>query len=52
MNNLNAITLPDNLYQELQKLAEAENDSIESQVVTLLQPTFRTLSCHTGKLRK
>jgi predicted CopG family antitoxin len=37
MNNLNTITLPDNLYKELQKLAEAENDSIESQVVALLQ---------------
>ncbi|MBE9238263.1 MAG: hypothetical protein ACKPEO_04725 [Sphaerospermopsis kisseleviana] len=42
MNNLNTITLPDNLYKELQKLAEAENDSIESQVVALLQNALQT----------
>ncbi len=42
MNNLNVITLPDNLYKELQKLAESENDSIESQVVTLLQDALQT----------
>ena len=36
MNYINSITLPDKLYQELQKLAEAENNFIESQVVTLL----------------
>ena len=41
MNNLNVITLPDQLYQELQKLAESENDSIESQVVTLLQKALQ-----------
>lgn len=37
MTTLKAISLPDELYQELQELAQAENDSIESQVVTLLQ---------------
>ncbi|MGM3306697.1 ribbon-helix-helix domain-containing protein [Anabaena sp. WFMT] len=37
MTTLNSITLPDKLYKELQKLAEAENDSIESQIVALLQ---------------
>ena len=42
MNNLNVVTLPDNLYKELQKLAEAENDSIESQVVALLQNALQT----------
>jgi predicted CopG family antitoxin len=42
MNNLNTISLPDNLYKELQKLAEAENDSVESQVVTLLQNALQT----------
>ena len=41
MNNLNVITLPDQLYQQLQKLAESENDSIESQVVTLLQKALQ-----------
>jgi hypothetical protein len=41
MNNFNVITLPDQLYQELQKLAESENDSIESQVVTLLQKALQ-----------
>ncbi len=41
MNNFNVITLPDQLYQQLQKLAESENDSIESQVVTLLQKALQ-----------
>ncbi|MDM3856983.1 MAG: hypothetical protein PT120_19375, partial [Aphanizomenon gracile PMC649.10] len=35
-------TLPDNLYKELQRLTEAENDSIESQVVVLLQNALQT----------
>jgi len=30
MNNLNVVTLPDNLYKELQKLAEAENEGMLS----------------------
>ncbi|MFM2062608.1 MAG: hypothetical protein RLZZ507_2278 [Cyanobacteriota bacterium] len=41
MTTLNTINLPDELYQELQALAQAENDSIESQVVVLLQKALQ-----------
>jgi antitoxin FitA len=52
MNNLNVITLPDQLYQELQKLAESENDSIESQVVTLLQKALQEKQQQTETQRR
>jgi antitoxin FitA len=34
---LNDVDLPDDLYQELQKLAITENSSINAQVITLLR---------------
>ncbi|OBQ11223.1 MAG: hypothetical protein AN482_08310 [Anabaena sp. LE011-02] len=52
MNNLNVITLPDQLYQQLQKLAESENDSIESQVVTLLQKALQEKQQQTETQRR
>ena len=52
MNNLNVITLPDQLYQELQKLAESENNSIESQVVTLLQKALQEKQQQTETQRR
>ena len=52
MNNFNVITLPDQLYQELQKLAESENDSIESQVVTLLQKALQEKQQQTETQRR
>ena len=52
MNNFNVITLPDQLYQELQKLAEFENDSIESQVVTLLQKALQEKQQQTETQRR
>jgi metal-responsive CopG/Arc/MetJ family transcriptional regulator len=52
MNNFNVITLPDQLYQELQKLAESENDSIDSQVVTLLQKALQEKQQQTETQRR
>ena len=52
MNNLNVITLPDQLYQELQKLSESENDSIDSQVVTLLQKALQEKQQQTETQRR
>ncbi|OBQ23280.1 hypothetical protein [Anabaena sp. AL93] len=52
MNNFNVITLPDQLYQELQKLAESENDSIESQVVTLLHKALQEKQQQTETQRR
>jgi antitoxin FitA len=52
MTTINSITLPDKLYKELQKLAEAENDSIESQVVALLQNALQTKRQQTEEQRR
>ncbi|MBH8565343.1 hypothetical protein I8748_24705 [Nostoc sp. CENA67] len=37
MATLHALNIPDELYQQLQQLAEAENSSIDAQVITILQ---------------
>jgi antitoxin FitA len=42
MTTLNPITLPDDLYKQLQELAKAENASVETQVVRLLQNALQT----------
>ncbi|MBD2387402.1 ribbon-helix-helix domain-containing protein [Cylindrospermum sp. FACHB-282] len=42
MSTLNPITLPDDLYKQLQELAKAENVSVETQVVRLLQNALQT----------
>ncbi|WP_016951397.1 hypothetical protein [Anabaena sp. PCC 7108] len=52
MTTLNSITLPDDLYQQLKKLAEAENDSIESQVVKLLQKALQIKRQQTEEQRR
>ncbi|WP_353929091.1 hypothetical protein WJM97_12215 [Okeanomitos corallinicola TIOX110] len=41
ITTLNTINLPDELYQELEKLAQAKNESIESQIVVLLQKALQ-----------
>ncbi|MGH1393356.1 MAG: hypothetical protein ACRAVC_04885 [Trichormus sp.] len=37
MATLNAFNIPDELYAQLQELANAENSSVEAQVITVLQ---------------
>ncbi|MBD2214246.1 Arc family DNA-binding protein [Calothrix sp. FACHB-156] len=37
MANLNLLNIPDDLYEKLQELAQAEHRSIDAQVVTILQ---------------
>jgi hypothetical protein len=34
---LNPLNIPDELYEQLQELAKAENNSIDAQVITILQ---------------
>nr|WP_322662956.1 hypothetical protein [Dendronalium sp. ChiSLP03b] len=34
---LNPLNIPDDLYEQLQQLAKAENNSIDAQVITILQ---------------
>lgn len=52
MSTLNPITLPDDLYKELQELAQAENGSIEAQVVRLLQNALQTKRQQTEEQRR
>ncbi|MDF5707139.1 MAG: hypothetical protein PUP90_05505 [Nostoc sp. S4] len=37
MATLHTLNIPDKLYAQLQELAEAENNSIDAQVITILQ---------------
>ncbi|MEH1915436.1 hypothetical protein [Nostoc sp.] len=37
MANLHALNIPDELYEQLQELAKAENSSVDTQVITILQ---------------
>ncbi|MDZ7961619.1 MAG: hypothetical protein RMY34_27690 [Aulosira sp. DedQUE10] len=37
MATLNLLNIPDDLYQQLQELAQAEHRSIDAQVITILQ---------------
>lgn len=41
MTSLDNINLPDELYQQIVKLAKDENNSIESQIVILLQKALQ-----------
>ncbi|MBD6614965.1 hypothetical protein FNW02_03630 [Komarekiella sp. 'clone 1'] len=36
MATLHALDIPDELYEQLQQLAKAENSSIDAQVITIL----------------
>ena len=37
MATLHALNVPDELYEQLQELAKAENSSVDAQVITILQ---------------
>lgn len=37
MTTLHALNIPDELYEQLQELAKAENSSVDAQVITILQ---------------
>ncbi|MHC5765696.1 MAG: hypothetical protein ACYTXI_08720 [Nostoc sp.] len=37
MATLNTLNIPDELYEQLQELAKAENSSVDAQVITILQ---------------
>ncbi len=42
MATLRELELPDDLYEHLQKLAKAENSSVDAQVITILQSVVST----------
>ncbi|NEU83809.1 hypothetical protein [Nostoc sp. UIC 10630] len=37
MTILHTLNIPDELYEQLQELAKAENSSVDAQVITILQ---------------
>ncbi|MBW4687657.1 MAG: hypothetical protein KME40_21720 [Komarekiella atlantica HA4396-MV6] len=37
MATLHALDIPDELYEQLQELAKADNSSVDAQVITILQ---------------
>ncbi|MEH1949655.1 MAG: Arc family DNA-binding protein [Nostoc sp.] len=37
MTTLHGLNIPDELYEQLQELAKAENSSVNAQVITILQ---------------
>ncbi|MBE8970696.1 hypothetical protein IQ277_32155 [Nostocales cyanobacterium LEGE 12452] len=37
MATLHTLNIPDELYEQLQELAKAENNSVDAQVITILQ---------------
>ncbi|MEH2364626.1 FitA-like ribbon-helix-helix domain-containing protein [Nostoc sp.] len=37
MTTVHALNIPDELYEQLQELAKAENRSVDAQVITILQ---------------
>ncbi|MEH2368225.1 hypothetical protein [Nostoc sp.] len=37
MTTLHTLNIPDELYEQLQELAKAENSSVDAQVITILQ---------------
>lgn len=42
MATLHPVNIPEDLYQQLQELAKAENRSIDAQVITILQDALQT----------
>lgn len=42
MTTLHALNIPDELYEQLQELAKAENSSVDAQVITILQNALQT----------
>jgi hypothetical protein len=42
MATLHPVNIPEDLYQQLQELAKAENRSIDAQVITILQNALQT----------
>jgi antitoxin FitA len=37
MTTIHALNIPNELYEQLQELAKAENSSVDAQVITILQ---------------
>ena len=41
MATFHALNVPDELYEQLQELAKAENSSVDAQVITILQKALQ-----------
>ncbi|MBH8576445.1 hypothetical protein I8752_26340 [Nostocaceae cyanobacterium CENA369] len=49
---LNPLNIPDELYEQLQQLAKAENKSIDAQVITILQNALQAKTQPTDDERR
>ncbi|MBD2203922.1 Arc family DNA-binding protein [Calothrix sp. FACHB-1219] len=49
---LNLLHIPDDLYERLQELAQAEHRSIDAQVITILQNALETKTQQTEEERR
>jgi antitoxin FitA len=52
MATLNLLNIPDDLYERLQELAQAEHSSIDAQVITILQNALETKTQQTEEARR
>ncbi|MEH2183034.1 hypothetical protein [Nostoc sp.] len=52
MATLHTLNIPDELYQQLQELAKAENNSIDTQVITILQNALQVKTHPTEEERR
>ncbi|MBD2510519.1 hypothetical protein H6G91_25130 [Nostoc muscorum FACHB-395] len=52
MATLNTLNIPDELYEQLQELAKAENSSVDAQVITILQNALQAKTQPTEEERR
>lgn len=52
MATINLLHIPDDLYERLQELAQAEHPSIDDQVITILQNALETKTQQTEEKRR
>ena len=52
MATIHALNIPDELYEQLQHLAKAENNSIDAQVITILQNALQAKTQPTEEERR
>jgi plasmid stability protein len=52
MATIHTLNIPDELYEQLQHLAKAENNSIDAQVITILQNALQAKTQPTEEERR
>ncbi|MEH2422115.1 MAG: hypothetical protein V7K48_14705 [Nostoc sp.] len=52
MASLHALDIPDELYERLQQLAKAENNSVDDQIITILQNALQAKTQQTEEEKR